>query len=66
MPRRLVFRSPGDDTSAGLVAVFVAMKYQRANGDRLVHGAVGTEITDGAAVQSAPYRLELLDDFHGP
>src|ERR1700743_3230401 len=53
----------GDDTSPSLVAVGIASKHQRADGDRLVHIAVPSEIAHRAAVQLPAHRLELISVF---
>ena len=50
---------------AGLVAVLIAVKHQRADRDRLIHVAARAEVAHRAAVESAAHRLEFLDDLHG-
>ncbi len=37
-----------------------------ADGDVGVHGAVESQVADGAGVDSAAMGLQFFDDFHGP
>ena len=54
----------GDDARTRLIAVLVAAEHQRANGDGLIHVALSAKITNGAAVETTPDRLELINDLH--
>src|SRR5882672_65450 len=54
----------GDDTSARLVTVCVASKYQGADRDRLIHVPAPAEVAPRPAVELWVHRLEFVGDLH--
>src|SRR5438067_4971903 len=54
----------GDDAGGRLDVHLAAFDDRGADGDRDIHVAVEAEITDGAAVDAALHRLELIDELH--
>src|SRR5262249_16721848 len=55
-----------DDAGAGLDVHDAVLHDGGAEHDAGVHGAVGGEVADGAAVDAAALGLQLLDDLHRP
>jgi hypothetical protein len=56
----------GDDAGAGLHVQLAVLDDGGADGDRQIHVAVETEVTDGAGVDAALDRFQFVDDLHGP
>ena len=56
----------GDDTAARLHDQGAVLDQPGAQRDAGIHAAVGGEVADAAAIESAPLGFQLVDDLHRP